>query len=204
MWMKVYIKEPGKALELKEIDNTLEELQRIVGGYIETVTVASDCIIICNEEGRINDMPYNCTLFGMQFFGTLIFAGADGEELCDLPDAGRELLMNATKKYTEIFKLKEMLEKENIPFVFTDDSHIFEFIGEKKYQIEYPCTYKSSKRICSVVQGYGTYGAEQNLLEIMGLLTPEEAEQDSVCGWLTADNVFERIKKHWEGVRSNG
>lgn len=38
----------------------------------------------------------------------------------------------------------------------------------------------------------------------MGLLTPEEAEQDSVCGWLTADNVFERIKKHWEGVRSNG
>ncbi len=113
--MKVYIKEPGKALELKEIDNTLEELQRIVGGCIETVTVASDCIIICNEEGRINDMHYNCTLFGMQFFGTLIFAGTDGEEFCDLPDAGRELLMNATKKYTEIFKLKKCLKRRTFP-----------------------------------------------------------------------------------------
>ena len=90
--MKVYIKEPGKGLELKEIENSLEELQHIVGGYIETVTVATDLVIICNEEGLINDMPYNCTLFGMQFFGTLIFAGTDGEEFCDLPDAACKLL----------------------------------------------------------------------------------------------------------------
>ena len=107
-------------------------------------------------------------------------------------------------KYTEIFKLKEMLENANIPFVFKDESYLFEPIGEEKYQIEYPCTFLKGGRVCSCIQGYGTYGAEQNLLEIMGLLTPEEAEQDSVCGWLTADNVFERIKKHWEGVRSNG
>lgn len=107
-------------------------------------------------------------------------------------------------KYTEIFKLKEMLEKANIPFYWRDETCIFEYIGEEKYQIEYPRAYHNGERACSIIQGYGTYGAEQNLLEIMGLLTPEEAEQDSVCGWLTADNVFERIKKHWEGVRSNG
>ena len=29
-------------------------------------------------------------------------------------------------------------------------------------------------------------------------MTPEEIESDSVCGWLTAENVFERIKKHYE------
>lgn len=107
-------------------------------------------------------------------------------------------------KYTEIFKLKEMLEKANIPFDWRDDTHIFKCIGEEKYQIEYPSTYQNGERVCSVIQGYGTYGANQNLLEIMGLLTPEEGEQDIVCGWLTADNVFERIKKHWEGAKKDG
>lgn len=106
-------------------------------------------------------------------------------------------------KYTEIFKLKEMLTSSGIPFDYRDDTHIFEYIGEEKYQIEYPCSYHNGERICSIVQGSGTYGAEQNLLEIMGLLTPEESKQDSVCGWLSADNVFERIKKHWEGVQSD-
>ena len=32
----------------------------------------------------------------------------------------------------------------------------------------------------------------------MGLLTDEESERDSVVGWLSAKNVFERIKKHYE------
>ncbi len=107
-------------------------------------------------------------------------------------------------KYTEIFKLKELLEEAGIPFDFRDDNYVFQHIGEERYQIEYPCTYHKGERVCSAVQGYGTYGAEQNLLEIMGLLTPEESEQDSVCGWLTAENVFERIKKHWEETQNNG
>jgi hypothetical protein len=33
------------------------------------------------------------------------------------------------------------------------------------------------------------------LLEIKVLLTEEEAERDTIVGWLTAENVFERIKK---------
>jgi hypothetical protein len=31
----------------------------------------------------------------------------------------------------------------------------------------------------------------------MGLLTEEESECDSVVGWLTAEQVFERWHKHW-------
>ena len=56
------------------------------------------------------------------------------------------------------------------------------------------------KRVCSVIQGTCTYGGLENKLEIMGLLTEEEAENDSVCGWLTAEDVFQRIKAHWEKV----
>lgn len=51
--MKVIYKAPGCAPEPRDIPNTLEELQATVGGYIETVTIATDAAIICNEEGRL-------------------------------------------------------------------------------------------------------------------------------------------------------
>lgn len=85
-FISVLIKEPGKKPRRESIPNTLEALQKVVGGYIETVTFASDVVIICNEEGRLKNLPYNCNLFGIPFVGTIIFAGVDGEDFADLPD----------------------------------------------------------------------------------------------------------------------
>lgn len=85
--INVYVKEPGKEPEKRTIPNTLEALQEIVGGYIETFRVASDLTIICNEEGRLLGLPYNCTVCGEAFVGTLIIAGVDGDEFCDIPTA---------------------------------------------------------------------------------------------------------------------
>ena len=52
--MRVIYKAPGCAPEPRDIPNTLEELQAAVGGgHIETVTIALDAVIICNEEGRL-------------------------------------------------------------------------------------------------------------------------------------------------------
>lgn len=56
--MKVIYKAPGCAPEPRDIPNTLEELQATVGGYIETVTFASDALVICNEEGRLQGLPH--------------------------------------------------------------------------------------------------------------------------------------------------
>ena len=63
--MKAIRKKPGCAPELIDIDNTLKALQAEVGGYIETVTITSDAVIICNEEGRILGLPYNCRFVGV-------------------------------------------------------------------------------------------------------------------------------------------
>lgn len=83
--MVVIIKRPGERAEEATIPNTLKALQKAVGGYIETVTLSSDAVIICNEEGRIRHLPYNCTFCGHQFYGTVVFAGVDGEEFTDIP-----------------------------------------------------------------------------------------------------------------------
>lgn len=63
---------------------------------------------------------------------------------------------------------------------------------------------KNGERLISAIEGRGTHGyipenddifAPSDLIEIMGLLTPEEKEWDSVRGWLTAEEVFGRIKE---------
>lgn len=53
--------------------------------------------------------------------------------------------------------------------------------------------------ICSAIETPFSYGHENDRIEIMGLLTEEEeANFDSVTGNLTAEDVFERIKAHWD------
>ena len=96
------------------------------------------------------------------------------------------------ERYNEILRLKGMLEKAKIPFVFSKS-----FGG---YHIEYPA---STGRVCSVIEHDFSYGRKQDLLEIDGLLTKKEMnrEQDDVLGYLTAENVFQRIENHWKSIK---
>ena len=91
------------------------------------------------------------------------------------------------ERYKEIFRLDEMLTAKEIP-------HVFHKMMDG-WQIIYP--EDGEKRVMDAIEHYGSYGNDQDLLEIMGLLTPEEKECDSVLGCLTADDVFSRIEKHW-------
>ena len=85
--MKAIRKNPGAQPEIIEVDNTLKALQTEVGGYIETVTIASDAVVICNEEGRILGLPDNCRVCGVDFVGTILVVGRDRDEFCDVPEA---------------------------------------------------------------------------------------------------------------------
>lgn len=114
-------------------------------------------------------------------------------------------------KYTEIFRLKKMLEEANIPFQFIDRTINYPELNiyREHYQICYPKfnstedMNKPAEFVCSCIEGRGTYGSDFDLLEIMGLLTDKELKYDSVAGGLTADDVFNRIKKHYCEVVGN-
>ena len=99
-------------------------------------------------------------------------------------------MFDLNPKYPEIIKLHNMMEEAGTPHTFERD-----FDG---WQLCYPIKRPSEECIMDAIQKRGSYGADNDLLEIMGLLTPEEAEEDSVVGYLTAEDVFQRIKKHWE------
>ena len=104
-----------------------------------------------------------------------------------------ELIESDMTKYTEIFKLKDMLENAEIPFVWKEHKDY-----KNGYQILYPVG--GVQNICSVIEHSFSYGNEKDLLEIQGLLTAEEEEYDSVLGNLTATDVFQRILSHWEKI----
>ena len=54
---------------------------------------------------------------------------------------------------------------------------------------------RNGRKVSDVVIFYGSYGFENGLLEQMGLLPPCG---DSVQGYLTAEEVFERWKANYE------
>ena len=91
--MKVIYKAPGAAPEIRDIPNTLQELQESVGGYIETVTIATDAVIICNEECRLLALPHNCRFCGIDFCGPILIAGYSGDEFVSLSAKTTGLLM---------------------------------------------------------------------------------------------------------------
>lgn len=90
--MIIIKKEVGKDYIIKEIDNTLEAMQAEVGGYIETVTVCSDLVIVCDEEGLLKGLPHNTNLLGADFYGPIFFCGVKGDEFCDVPKGIATLL----------------------------------------------------------------------------------------------------------------
>lgn len=108
------------------------------------------------------------------------------------------------KPCKEIFRLKRMLEKAEIPFKFIknfgyDETLLREYPDIlEHYQICYPQEGEGMK--ISVIEGLGTHGREQDRLEILGGFTPYERfyHGDSPIGFLRAENVFKRIKKDWE------
>ena len=67
------------------VPNELKPLQELVGGYIESVTMAEDAAILCNEEGKVIGMPYNCEYLGIVFNGPILIVGVDGDEFTDAP-----------------------------------------------------------------------------------------------------------------------
>ena len=83
--IKAFAKRPGQPPRSVWVTNSLKNLQTYVGGYIEAVTLTSDCAVICNEEGRILGLPHNCNVAGIDFVGDILFVGIKGEEFADMP-----------------------------------------------------------------------------------------------------------------------
>ncbi len=92
--MRAIIKEVGKAPVIRDIDNTLDALKTLVGGYIEVVTMEDNILLICNEEGKMQGLPPNFSMGYDVIVGTAVFVSYDGkEDFTSLNDWQIEYLM---------------------------------------------------------------------------------------------------------------
>ena len=109
--MQVVIVEPEKKPEVREIGNSLEAMQQVVGGFIEALYPFDEPVaLICNEEGKLMDLPPNRALrddTGEVYdiiSGTFFLCAA-------LPDSDRFEGLNdqQVRTYLERFAMPEMI-----------------------------------------------------------------------------------------------
>ena len=82
--MTAIIKRPGQPAFSKEVENSLQSLQKLVGGYIETVSLPRGICMIVNEEGKVHRLQPNFRLEHDLIVETDVFVGVSGEEFCGL------------------------------------------------------------------------------------------------------------------------
>ena len=92
--MKTIIKKVGQQPEVVDVKNTLESIQKIVGGYVELVHVHTGCVMLCNEEGRLHGLPYNFNLGNVNILGDVLFTKPDGENFTDLNESDVEMILH--------------------------------------------------------------------------------------------------------------
>ena len=113
--MKVLVVEPMKKCYTKEI-NGLEEMQALVGGYIQAIYPFPDkAAVVCNEEGKNLGLPFNRPLFDENdlpydiICGTFFVAGLGVEDFVSLTEEqirrykehyDRVMVLTATKETT--------------------------------------------------------------------------------------------------------
>lgn len=89
--IKVIIKRPDEKYgHVTYISDSLENLQKTVGGQIEIVSIGGGAVCICNKEGKIIGLEKNFIIGTKHIVidriaGTAIIAGTDGPELADCP-----------------------------------------------------------------------------------------------------------------------
>lgn len=82
--MRIVYKKPGQPAEARNVPNTLDEWQRLVGGYIETLTLSEDIVLICNEDGRYLGLAPNVKFRNQIIVGPVVFVGVRDDEFFDI------------------------------------------------------------------------------------------------------------------------
>lgn len=108
--MRILVIEPGCRPEEREIDDSLKEMQGIVGGYIQAIYPFEEPVaLVCNDEGKLMDLPANRGLRnkdGQMYdivFGTFFLCGAPADS-----DHFTSLTQEQIEQYRKMFYTPEM------------------------------------------------------------------------------------------------
>ena len=107
--MRILLIEPEKEPTVDEIDDTLEAMQKTVGGYIQAIYPFEDSVaLVCGDEAKLQGLPLNRALYerGSRvpydiIAGTFFVCGVGDENFTSLTD-------EQIQTYTERFAMPEL------------------------------------------------------------------------------------------------
>ena len=77
--LRIVLKKVGRNPEIMNIENTLDAKQKLVGGLIEVVGLTEDILLVCNEEGKLDNLLPNLMFDFDYIAGDCFFIGDDCE-----------------------------------------------------------------------------------------------------------------------------
>lgn len=113
--LKVILCEPGKMARIAEVSNKLEDLQRMVAGYIEQFCPWEEPVaIICNEEAKINGMAPNRAIYDDGelldvIFGPFFICDCSGESYGSLNQEQIARFMKQFEKPEQLMRVNGIL-----------------------------------------------------------------------------------------------
>lgn len=85
--MKTIFIQPGEKAVIKDFKD-FEEIRDTIGGYVESIRISPDVMVLCDEDGTLKYLPFSCTLFfhnmSIDLCGNVIIVGCNHGEFCDL------------------------------------------------------------------------------------------------------------------------
>ena len=107
--MRVLVVEPEHKPEVRDIDDSLKAMQKIVGGLIQPIYHDDSVALICNDEGKLMNLTANRGLRDKNgqiydiVFGTFFLCGAHADS-----DSFASLTSEQIERYQKQFYTPEM------------------------------------------------------------------------------------------------
>ena len=108
--MRILVVEPERRPEVREIDGSLESMQKVIGGWIQALYPFDEPLaLVCNDEGKLMNLPANRGLRDKNgqiydiVVGTFFLCGAPADS-----DHFTSLTPEQIERYRERFYTPEM------------------------------------------------------------------------------------------------
>ena len=106
--MQVLVIEPERRPKVRDIDGSLKSMQEIVGGLIQPIYLDDSVALICNDEGKLMNLPANRGLRDKDrqiydiVFGTFFLCGTPADS-----DHFTSLTSEQIEQYQKLFYTPE-------------------------------------------------------------------------------------------------
>src|SRR5579872_6523204 len=84
----------GHPVELCQIEDTLQDMKHLVGGWIEHVSLPNGLHLWCNEEGKIHGLPITAIVCGEPIAGNFFISRANEPDIASVQDGDMDLVLD--------------------------------------------------------------------------------------------------------------